>query len=91
MTPHADGNAEFRAALLSLKERMKEPAARKILARRGVGPDQIEAALRRVEEGSYGICQQCFIVMPRGELLRQPYLEMCQICRSRQLRQLQAA
>ena len=48
---------------------------------------QLEAALQRLEQGTYGICRRCFLVIPRGELLKQPYAEVCARCQTRQLAQ----
>jgi RNA polymerase-binding transcription factor DksA len=44
---------------------------------------QIDSAFQRLDEGTYGICRNCLLIMPRGQLLMQPYAEVCTDCRSR--------
>jgi len=41
---------------------------------------RIEAALRRIEEGHYGICEQCGGAIGAQVLLITPTLAMCQAC-----------
>lgn len=80
-----DTIGEFRSALINLKARLKEPAARrsKVPSRRAI-LKQVEAALQRINQGAYGICRSCFLVIPRGELLMHPYTEFCGRCQTRQ-------
>ena len=79
-----DTSGEFRSALINLKARLKEPAARgsKVPSRRAI-LQQVEAALQRINQGTYGICRGCFLVIPRGELLMHPYTEFCGRCQTR--------
>ena len=42
---------------------------------------QIDSALERLTKGTYGICNSCFLVMPKGDLLRRPFDEQCSRCR----------
>jgi hypothetical protein len=77
---------QFRAALLDLKSKGALPAngGKKTGALNGATPERIEAALRRLEQGSYGYCRSCFLVIPSAELLRRPYAERCVRCQARE-------
>jgi RNA polymerase-binding protein DksA len=44
---------------------------------------KIEAALDRVEDGSYGLCEECGAKIPKQRLLAVPYATMCIKCASR--------
>lgn len=44
---------------------------------------KIEAALDRIEEGSYGECEECGAKIPKQRLLAVPYATMCVKCASR--------
>ncbi|MFA5607240.1 MAG: TraR/DksA C4-type zinc finger protein [Leucobacter sp.] len=39
-----------------------------------------EAALRRLEEGSYGVCASCGEPIPDGQLEARPFRERCVPC-----------
>lgn len=81
-----DVTGEFRSALIRLRGRLNEPATsiRPMPAsRRRAILGQIESAFQRLDEGTYGICRNCLLIMPRGQLLMQPYAEVCTDCRSR--------
>lgn len=85
-----EAESEFRAALNHLKMRLSESARGKNNGR-GASPlkislEQVEQALKRIEQGTYGICASCSLVMPKSELLMRPYAEICGLCRGRQLR-----
>lgn len=41
---------------------------------------QIEQALERVEEGSYGVCEECGVKIPKARLNAIPYAAMCVKC-----------
>jgi DnaK suppressor protein len=43
---------------------------------------QVEAALERVEEGNYGVCEECGIRIPKKRLEAIPYAVMCVRCAS---------
>jgi DnaK suppressor protein len=49
--------------------------------------EQIEAALKRIEDGSYGRCEECGIGIPRVRLEAIPYAALCVKCASRQEKQ----
>ncbi len=44
---------------------------------------KIEAALDRIEDGSYGECEECGAKIPKQRLLAVPYATMCVKCASR--------
>lgn len=44
---------------------------------------KIEAALDRIEDGSYGLCEECGAKIPKQRLLAVPYAVMCVKCASR--------
>lgn len=44
---------------------------------------KIEAALDRIEEGSYGACEECGAKIPKQRLMAVPYATMCVKCASR--------
>lgn len=44
--------------------------------------DKIEAALERVEEGTYGHCEECGAKIPKTRLNAIPYATMCVKCAS---------
>ncbi len=44
--------------------------------------DQIEAAIRRIEEGSYGRCEECGRKIPKTRLEALPYAAQCVRCAS---------
>lgn len=41
---------------------------------------QIEAALKRIEEKTYGVCQDCEDPIPEKRLLMNPYFQTCVSC-----------
>jgi RNA polymerase-binding protein DksA len=43
----------------------------------------IDAALRRIEEGAYGLCSVCGITIPLARLKAQPAAERCIDCQER--------
>lgn len=48
--------------------------------------DQIDAALRRIEDGSYGRCEECETPIPAARLEAIPYAVCCVECAARQER-----
>jgi len=46
--------------------------------------DQIEAAIQRIEDGSYGRCEQCGEQIPKTRLDAIPYAADCERCASQQ-------
>ena len=43
---------------------------------------QIEAALSKIKDGSYGICDMCGINIPIGRLKAKPFAKFCTECRT---------
>ncbi len=48
--------------------------------------EQIEYALEKIEEGTYGICEECGSHIPRVRLNALPYATMCVKCAGKQER-----
>jgi DnaK suppressor protein len=46
--------------------------------------DQIEAAIIRIEDGSYGRCETCGVQIPKARLNAIPYAILCVQCASQQ-------
>ncbi len=44
--------------------------------------DQIEAAIERIEDGSYGYCDECGVKIPDARLQAIPYTAQCVRCAS---------
>ncbi len=45
--------------------------------------DLIEASLERIEDGSYGQCEECGVKIPKTRLNAIPYASLCVKCASR--------
>jgi DnaK suppressor protein len=45
--------------------------------------EKIDAALERIEEGTYGECEECGAKIPKQRLAAVPYTTMCVKCASR--------
>lgn len=48
---------------------------------------EIEEALERIEEGSFGTCEQCEAKIPKGRLKVLPFSTTCVDCKSKQEKQ----
>lgn len=48
--------------------------------------DQIDAAIDRIESGSYGLCEECGLKIPKARLAAVPYAAQCVQCASQQER-----
>jgi DnaK suppressor protein len=46
--------------------------------------DQIDGALKRIEEGSFGLCEECGKRIPEPRLEAIPYAALCVQCASQQ-------
>jgi DnaK suppressor protein len=46
--------------------------------------DQIEASLERIEEGTYGQCEECGVKIPKTRLNAIPYATLCVRCAEQQ-------
>jgi len=54
-----------------------------LMENEGVTLDQIEASLERIEEGTYGHCEECGAKIPKTRLNAIPYATLCVRCASR--------
>ena len=45
--------------------------------------DQIQAAIERIEDGSYGQCEECGVRIPKTRLNAIPYTTLCVKCAGR--------
>ncbi len=52
-------------------------------SRNGVYLDQIEAALKRIENRSFGVCRVCKCPIPRARLEAVPTTEICVPCKEK--------
>ena len=43
---------------------------------------QIEESLKKIEAGTYGICDMCGVVIPLGRLKAKPFAKYCTECRT---------
>ncbi|MGA2031891.1 MAG: TraR/DksA family transcriptional regulator [Thermoguttaceae bacterium] len=50
----------------------------------GAALEKIEASLERIEEGSYGKCEECGVKIPKTRLTAIPYATLCVKCASQQ-------
>jgi DnaK suppressor protein len=76
----SDGRAGGRPELLGAPGRQR----RRILARTALAHHslaEIEAALRRIDVGNYGICEQCALRLQASWLKRVPQIRYCPNCR----------
>ncbi len=46
--------------------------------------DQIDGALKRIEDGSFGRCEKCGVKIPKSRLDAIPYAALCIQCASQQ-------
>ena len=42
---------------------------------------QIEEAIKKIEDGSYGTCSMCSVIIPIGRLKAKPFAKFCTQCR----------
>jgi DnaK suppressor protein len=50
----------------------------------GAALEKIEASLERIEEGTYGSCEECGVKIPKSRLNAIPYAILCVKCASQQ-------
>lgn len=51
-----------------------------LIARSSAKMSQIDAALKRIEDGTYGLCQDCEEPIHEKRLLMNPYFQTCISC-----------
>ena len=55
-----------------------------LMENEGVTLEQIESSLERIEEGSYGQCEECGVKIPKARLNAIPYANLCVRCAEQQ-------
>jgi DnaK suppressor protein len=55
-----------------------------LMENEGVTLEQIEASLERIEEGSYGQCEECGVKIPKTRLNAIPFATLCIRCAEQQ-------
>ncbi len=72
-TPHPYSVPSYEFRMLLEAQRKRLPAAE-------VGADAIDEALRRIQQGHYGICIRCTREIDRGRLKAAPTTQTCRRC-----------
>lgn len=67
-------------------ETIEQDVALSLLGSAAVTLDQIDAALQRIEDGTYGHCARCGTKIPAARLEALPYATCCVQCAARQER-----
>ncbi len=57
-----------------------------LMENEGAALEKIQASLDRIEEGSYGACEECGAKIPKTRLNAIPYASLCVKCASQQER-----
>jgi DnaK suppressor protein len=55
-----------------------------LMENEGVTLEQIESSLERIEEGTYGQCEECGVKIPKARLTAIPYATLCVRCAEQQ-------
>jgi DnaK suppressor protein len=55
-----------------------------LMENEGAALEKIQASLDRIEEGSYGVCEECGGKIPKARLNAIPYATLCMKCASQQ-------
>jgi DnaK suppressor protein len=55
-----------------------------LMENEGLTLDQIESSLERIEEGTYGQCEECGVKIPKARLNAIPYATLCVRCAEQQ-------
>jgi DnaK suppressor protein len=58
-----------------------------LMENEGVTLEQIEASLERIEEGTYGQCEECGAKIPKARLKAIPFAALCIRCAQQQERE----
>ena len=85
LAQHRDGHSDFREnAVLDMEDMSlrDSTAAQEIalLESRTKQRNQLDEALRRLDEGTYGICEDCTIAITPGRLRALPFARRCLEC-----------
>ena len=54
-----------------------------LMENEGVALGKVEASLERIEEGTYGTCEECGVKIPKSRLNAIPYATLCVKCAGR--------
>ncbi|MGA2065505.1 MAG: TraR/DksA C4-type zinc finger protein [Thermoguttaceae bacterium] len=54
-----------------------------LMENEGAALEKIEASLERIDEGTYGTCEECGVKIPKSRLNAIPYATLCVRCASR--------
>jgi DnaK suppressor protein len=55
-----------------------------LMENEGATLEKIDASLERIDEGTYGTCEECGVKIPKSRLNAIPYAVLCVKCASRQ-------
>jgi DnaK suppressor protein len=55
-----------------------------LMENEGLTLEQIESSLERIEEGTYGQCEECGVKIPKARLNAIPYATLCVRCAEQQ-------
>jgi len=78
----ADCSRQRELALAEAATSMPDPVALNRAARLALTIDEIDAALHRIAEGTYGVCVHCGIAIPPERLEFRPFAAGCVACQS---------
>jgi DnaK suppressor protein len=54
-----------------------------LMENEGAALEKIEASLERIDDGTYGTCEECGVKIPKSRLNAIPYATLCVKCASR--------
>ena len=57
-----------------------------LMENEGAALEKIEASLERIDDGTYGTCEECGVKIPKSRLNAIPYATLCVKCASHQER-----
>jgi DnaK suppressor protein len=78
----ADCLRQRELALAEVATSMPDPVAMNRAARLALTIEEIDAALHRIAEGTYGTCVQCGVAIPTERLEFRPFASGCVACQA---------
>jgi len=69
-------------ALAEAATSMPDPVARSRAATLALTIDEIDSALHRIDDGTYGVCVRCGVAIPTERLEVRPFAAGCVTCQS---------
>jgi DnaK suppressor protein len=78
----ADCLRQRELALAEVATSMPDPVAQRRAATLALTIDEIDAALHRIAEGTYGTCVQCGVAIPTERLEFRPFAAGCVACQA---------